>query len=467
MSSLFSKPRKQSAKSKKEPPQPRYQPEAATNPFAEDFPHALQVLRLSHEGRGVARTNEGKTVFIEGALPGEWVTYKVRKTLSRYDEAVIDQLLQASPQRQEAFCPHYVSCGGCQLQHLQQDAQLAFKQQLVAELLEYPEADMAAPLTASPFGYRRKARLGIKWRKDGRLLLGFREKNSAFVTATPECKVLMPELQALLPLLYEFLPKLEGRKHLGHLELIQGDQQLGLVVRLLRPWARMSPVDRRLWKNWAEKQQLQLVFQEDQGWVVLDEEAGQPAFSYTLKDLDLEFSVGDFVQVNPEINRQMVDQAMQWLDLKGDERVLDLFCGFGNFSLPLAQKAAQVLAVEGQQEQVARGEHNAERNHLAAKLNFLAADLNQPLKQQPFIDQPWDLVLLDPPRAGADHLCKEIQLLGANKLLYVSCDPNTLARDTKTLQSQGYRLKHLGIMDMFPQTSHVETMALFIAPVDA
>jgi len=461
MSSLFSKPRKKSRQPEQKATPPAAAAQPVANPFAEQHPDALHILRLSHEGRGVARNSEGKTVFVEGALPGEWVTVKVHKTLSRYDESVLDQLLEASPQRQPAPCVHYDRCGGCQLQHLQQPAQLAFKQQQVAELLGFPESSMATPMAGSSLKYRRKARLGVKWRKDGRLLLGFREKNSAFVTATPECRILLPELQALLPALYDFLPSLEGGKHLGHIELIQGDTNRGLVVRLLRPLARMSPVDRRSWQVWAKDQQLLLFFQVDEKPFPLDENIGDNPFSYALDDLTLRFSASDFVQVNAEINRQMVAQALAWLDLQGHEKVLDLFCGFGNFSLPLAQQAAEVLGVEVLQSQVERATLNAEHNQLANKAGFLAADLNLPLHQQAFSKQPWDLVLLDPPRAGADQLCKAIKMLGADKLLYISCNPATLARDTETLKSQGYQLVRLGIMDMFPQTAHVESMALF------
>jgi len=462
MSSLFTKPRKKSRK-----PEPTATPSAAAlhpvaNPFAESHPDALHILRLSHEGRGVARNAEGKTVFVEGALPGEWVTVKVQKTLSRYNEAVLDELLEASPQRESPSCIHYANCGGCQLQHLQQASQLAFKQQLVAELLGFPESAMAAPLTGRPLEYRRKARLGVKWRKDGRLLLGFREKNSPFVTATPECRVLQPELQSLLPSLYEFLPRLEGKKHLGHLELIQGETRRGLVVRLLRSRARMSPVDQRLWQDWATQVGVLLFFQDDQELSCVNADPGPQPFAYELQGLNLAFSSRDFIQVNPEINRRMVAQALTWLDLQGDEKVLDLFCGFGNFSLPLAQKAAEVLGVEALQSQVERAAGNAQANGLETRAVFLAADLNLPLRQQAFADRHWDLVLLDPPRAGADQVCQEIKALGADKLLYVSCNPATLARDAEHLKHQGYRLERLGIMDMFPQTAHVESMALFI-----
>ncbi|MDR9467322.1 23S rRNA (uracil(1939)-C(5))-methyltransferase RlmD, partial [Marinospirillum sp.] len=313
----------------------------------------------------------------------------------------------------------------------------------------------------SPLEYRRKARLGVKWRKDGRLLLGFREKNSPYVTATPECRVLQPELQSLLPSLYEFLPRLEGKKHLGHLELIQGETRRGLVVRLLRSRARMSPVDQRLWQDWAAEADVLLFFQDDQELTCVKADPGPHPFGYKLQGLDLAFSSRDFIQVNPEINRQMVAQALTWLDLQGNEKVLDLFCGFGNFSLPLAQKAAEVLGVEALQSQVERAAANAEANGLTSKAGFLAADLSLPLRQQVFADRHWDLVLLDPPRAGADSVCKDIQVLGADKLLYISCNPATLARDTETLKSQGYQLTRLGIMEMFPQTAHVESMALF------
>lgn len=465
MSRLFTKPRKKSKTSTQSTDRvsrPESTEAIETSPFAESHPDALYILRLSHEGRGVARNAQGKTVFVEGALPGEWVTTRVYKTLSRYDEAVIDQLLKASPQRQNPPCVHYGRCGGCQLQHLQHSAQLDFKQKLVAEHLGFPLAEMEPALVASPLQYRRKARLGVKWRKDGRLLLGFREKNSALVAATPECQILVPELQALLPALYEFLPRLEGGKHLGHLEFIQGDHQVGLVVRLLRPLSRMSPADRKAWQVWAEAQELLLLMQEDGPAFSLDANVKDSLFSDRLGDLKLNFAANDFVQVNAEINRLMVAQALSWLELQGHEQLLDLFSGFGNFSLPLAQEASRVLGVEVLASQVERAGFNAQQNQLADKAAFITADLNQPLDQQPFAQQQWDVMVLDPPRSGADQLCREIKQIAPGKLLYVSCNPITLARDASSLKQQGYQLKRLGIMDMFPQTAHVESMALFV-----
>lgn len=460
MSRLFTKPRKK-PKTPANSKQPVIPPQAAENPFAQDHPDALYILRLSHEGRGVARTAEGKTVFVEGALPGEWVTARVRFTRSRYDEAVVDQILQPSAERETPPCPHYAQCGGCNLQHLQTGGQLDFKQQLVAELLQQPLEILETPLTSSLYAYRRKARLGIKWRKDGRLLLGFREKNSAFITATPDCLVLTPELQALLPALNEHLPRLEGKKHLGHIELIQGENQLGLVVRLLRPFARLSPIDRRLWQSWAEQQQLLLLLQDASGLHALDEPADQALFSYQLAGQTLHFAASDFIQVNAQMNRQMVVQALAWLDLQGREKVLDLFCGFGNFSLPLAEQAAEVLGVEVLPGQVERGRFNAQYNQLQ-NCSFQVADLNLPLEKQTFASQAWDVVLLDPPRAGAEQLARQMRQLDAAKLLYISCNPATLARDAELLKTQGYQLQRLGILDMFPQTAHVETMALFV-----
>lgn len=465
MSRLFTKPRKQSKKKQPSEPSPPISSVARTatkkEPF-QDIPGALSILRLSHDGRGVARNAQGKTVFVEGALAGEWVTARINKTLSRYDEAEVEQLLEASPDRQTPPCRHYGQCGGCQLQHLQPSQQLAFKQRLVAELLDYPEAAMATPLQASPLGYRRKARLGVKWRKDGRLLLGFRAKRSAWVTATPECQVLRPALQALLVALYELLPGLEGRKHLGHIELIEGESSRGVLVRLLRPLERMSTVDRKAWLAWAEAQGVLLFFQLEGEPFCLDTSVSSAPFDYSLEGLRLSFAANDFVQVNPEINQQMVAQTLDWLDLQGDERILDLFCGFGNFSLPLAQQAGQLLGVELLPTQVARAEQNAADNQLTGKARFIAADLNLPLAEQPFSQQPWDLVLLDPPRAGAAAICEQIQRLDAPRVMYISCNPVTLARDADTLRQQGYRLVRLGVMEMFPQTAHVETLALFV-----
>lgn len=461
MSRLFTKPRKQPAKAAR-PVRSPVETAVPADPVTAD---GLAILRLSHEGRGVARNTEGKAVFVEGALPGERVTCKVRFTRSRYDEAVVDAVLASSPQRSLPQCAHYAACGGCNLQHLSAEGQRAFKQSRVAELMELSETGLQPALVSPAYAYRRKARLGVKWRKDGRLLLGFREKASAYLTNIIECPVLVPELQALLPDLHELLPQLVGGQHLGHIELIRGQNQTGLLVRLLRPLARLDSQDRQRWQAWAAKRQVQLLLQDDTGIHRLD---GQPEvlFEDHLQGLALAFSATDFVQVNPEINPRMVAQALDWLDLQGQERVLDLFCGYGNFTLPLAQWAAEVLGVEGLETQVQRARDNASRNGLE-NLTFEDADLSRPLAQQGWARLPdgdlrtWDVILLDPPRAGAAGIVAQLGELGAKKILYVSCDPATLARDALILQQQGYVLERLGIMDMFPQTAHVESMALF------
>lgn len=464
--SLFAKPRKISAAKATKPKVAPSQATSTTNAsLEEDKLAGITILRLSHEGRGVGRNAEGKTVFVEGALPDEQVTYKVRFTRSRYDEAVLDKVLKKSPQRQEPSCEHYASCGGCNLQHLKPAAQVAFKQALVAELMQQPEANFQPALLSEPLGYRRKARLGVKWRKDGRLLLGFREKSSAFITEINACPVLSPKLQPLLPALQEFLPSLEGKKHLGHIELVEAENQVGVLVRLLRPLERLTKNDQRFWRNWAKEQAVNLSLQDEEGTHALNPEEAPALFSYSLEEQTLFFSPKDFVQVNAQVNKRMVKQALDWLQLQGTEKVLDLFCGFGNFSLPLAKQAAELLGIEGAKTQVERAKNNAELNQIA-NAKFIAADLNQPLKEQAWLakNAAWEVVVLDPPRAGAEAICQQLGQLGTKKILYISCNPTTLARDTALLLQQGFELKQLGIMDMFPQTAHVESMALFVQP---
>ncbi|WP_114418283.1 23S rRNA (uracil(1939)-C(5))-methyltransferase RlmD [Marinospirillum perlucidum] len=459
MSRLFTKPRK-----KKTKPSAAAHPTATRTPStqapsSELHPDGVQILRLSHEGRGVARQENGKTLFVEGALPGEWVTVQRDRCLSRYDEGRIQELLVASDQRVEPVCPHYLHCGGCQLQHLEASAQLDYKQRQVAEQLDFPLEQMAEPLVGPQYGYRRRARLGVKWRKDGELLLGFREKNSARITATPECRILTPALQQLLPDLYAFLPRLEGGRHIGHLELLEAEGQLGIEIRWLRSYKRFSPADKRLWQDWAEERGIHLWLKEASERHLLTRQ--EPDFSYRLGDLEIGFAPGDFIQVNAEVNRQLVSQALDWLDLRGDEQLLDLFCGLGNFTLPLAQHAQRVVGVEALESQVERGRQNALRNRLD-NLEWQAADLEGSLAQQSFANLTWDGVLIDPPRAGAKALASQAKDLKAAKLLYVSCNPATLARDAEQLRQAGYELKKLGIMDMFPQTAHVESLALFV-----
>lgn len=449
--------------------------------------NGLTIIRLSHEGRGVARDAQGKTMFISGALPGEEVTAQVTQSRSKYNNAVISTLHSASEDRVEPPCPHYEQCGGCNLQHFEHSAQIAFKQSVITEHLKradvFTDSTQVFPaIDSAPYGYRRKARLGVTRTKSQGLVLGFRERNSKRLTAIQQCPILVPQLQPLISELQNLLPRLRGQGHIGHIELIAEAQQANIIVRITQP---LHEGDQRTWFDWAEQLGVRLIVAStassantpvDNEQFSIDGQSEQPErlhyeqlhptntetphFSYALNDLTIDFSASDFLQVNSTVNEQMVSQAIEWLNLNGNEQVLDLFCGFGNFTLPLAQQAKRVTGIEGVASQVAQGTANAEKNQLN-NVAFLCTDLNKPIANFSWSKETFDVVLLDPPRAGAEEICAQLNHLGAQKILYVSCNPITLARDAAILKEQGYQLTRYGMLDMFPQTAHMETMALF------
>lgn len=431
----------------------------------------LFIERQGHDGRGIGH-QAGKIVFVEGALAGETVTACITRQHSRFDEARCLSVKQASPDRISPACEYYDRCGGCGLQHLSVERQRAVKQQALYDQLErfggQQSITLSETLSGEPWGYRRKARLGVKWNRHGELIIGFREKGSAHLVALKHCAVLHPDLSALLPSFYTLIPELESRKTIGHLELAHSDRGAALVVRHLKT---LSHHDKTLWLDWAETHQVQLFWQSGEADTLTEarREAGkltllsrdqlQP-LQYVLHGLDLSFLPNDFVQVNPDINRRMVAQALDWLQLKSSDQVLDLFAGFGNFSLPVAKQVASVTGVEGEKSLVERARANAERNGISNAV-FEVGDLSQSFKGLRWAKKRYNVLLLDPPRTGAQEICRQASQLGAEKILYVSCNPSTLARDSALLAEQGYRLVKAGIMDMFPQTSHVESMVLF------
>ncbi|OOV88924.1 hypothetical protein BTA35_0202340 [Oceanospirillum linum] len=431
----------------------------------------LPIERLSHDGRGIAR-HKGKTVFVEGALAGEVVSIHITKTHRRFDEAVCEVVHSQSPDRVTPSCEYYQQCGGCGLQHLTLERQREVKQSALVDQLErfgkLTDIPVQAMLADAPWGYRRKARLGVKWSRQEELIIGFREKGSSHLVSIQHCAVLHPELSAIIPSLYQLIPELESRRTIGHLELAHSDEGCALVVRHLKA---LSHKDQMLWLNWAEEHSIQLYWQKDQadslvkaclekGKPVMLSGDDLPVLSYRHNDVTLTFQPNDFIQVNPAINQQMVNQALEWLQLKESDVVLDLFAGFGNFSLPLAKKVASVTGVEGAANLVRQARVNAKLNGIENAF-FEAADLSQAFKGLSWAKTRYNVVLLDPPRTGAQTICEQMKSLGAKKVLYVSCNPSTLARDSAILAEQGFRLVKAGIMDMFPQTAHVESMALF------
>ena len=421
----------------------------------------LNIERLANDGRGIAFV-EGRTWFVSGALAGEEVEARVLGAHGKVVEARTERVFKASDIRRVAPCVHAGKCGGCSVQHLPHNEQLALKQRMLSEQLNRvagiePE-EWAQPLTGPEFGYRRRARIAVRWdARAKRLEVGFRAAGSQDIVAIDHCLVLVQALQPIMSGLPAMLRQLSNPKALGHVELFSGSA----IAVLLRHMAPLNDADLQVLQNFCSVHNAQL-------WLHGDGEPQPVDLSQTLGyrlqqwDLELAYRPGDFVQVNALVNEAMVAQALDWLAPQPDERVLDLFCGLGNFALPLARQVREVVAVEGVTTMVERAAQNAVSNTLP-NAAFFQADLSQPLVDATWAKQGFAAVLLDPPRDGAYEAVRKLSALGAKRLVYVSCNPATLARDTVELMKQGYRLKRAGILDMFPQTAHVEAMALFEA----
>lgn len=428
-------------------------------------PVHARVEGLTHDGKGLARI-DGKAVFITGALPGESVRFRYTRSHSQYDEGVVLEVESPSPDRVVPACPHYGYCGGCSLQHLASPAQVAHKQQWLLDSLarvgRVEPARVLAPLTGEPWGYRRKARLGVKFvTAKSRVLVGFRERDKPYVADLGRCEVLHPRVGSLLPELGRVIGALSIRDRVPQIEVAVGDDAVALSVRVL---AQPDEADLECLRAFARGHDLQLYLQPggpDSTWLLWPAEA---ALHYSLPahGLVLEFQPWHFTQVNSGINRQMVDLSLELLDLSGRDRVLDLFCGLGNFTLALARNAQRVVGVEGDAGLVQWAWHNARRNGVE-NVEFYATDLAVDAADARWLQGgAFDRVLLDPPRSGAAEVMPRVAGLGAARIVYVSCHPATLARDAGILvHEHGYRLEAAGVMDMFPHTAHVESIALF------
>jgi 23S rRNA (uracil1939-C5)-methyltransferase len=421
----------------------------------------LTIERLSNDGRGIGFV-EGRTWFVAGSLAGEEVEARVLGAHGKVVEARTERVFTASPLRRSARCVHFGRCGGCSVQQMPHEQQLALKQSMLAEQLSRvagvePE-QWAAPLTGDEYAYRRRARIAVRWDAKGkRLDVGFRAAASQDIIAIEECPVLVQALQPIITALPAILRTLSKPQALGHVELFSGSA----TALLLRHMAPLAEQDLATLRAFCESFGAQLWLHGEGDPQPVD--PAQPlGFRLEPWDLQLAYRPGDFVQVNAQVNTAMIEQALEWLAPRQDERVLDLFCGLGNFALPLAQKAREVVAVEGVATMVERAADNALRNDLP-NVKFYQADLSQPLDKANWAVEGFSAVLLDPPRDGAFEVVGKLKALGVERLLYVSCNPATLARDTVELIKQGYRLKRAGILDMFPQTAHVEAMALFEA----
>ena len=434
------------------------------------MPVAATIESLSHDGRGIARL-DGKTTFIDNALPGEQVFFQYTYMRRKFDEGRAVEILEASPDRVEPPCAHALICGGCSLQHVAPASQIRRKEAVLAEQLAHfgglqPESWLA-PLTGPVTGYRGKARMGAKFiDARGETLVGFREKRNSFIADLHRCEVLIPEVGHRLDDLRALMDGLESRHRIPQIEVARGDDAVALVFRHLDP---LPAADLAKLVAFCQDKGLQLYLQPGNESTVhrVWPEQGEERLYYRhaphgpdTEGAELAFHPTDFTQVNAEINRRMVPLALDLLEVEAHHQVLDLFCGLGNFTIPAARRAARVVGVEGSDAMVERGYENARRNDLE-NLEFHAWDLSREPEGQPWARQAYHRVLLDPPRSGALEMVRLMPHFGADRLVYVSCNPATLARDAGELVARGYRLKAAGVMDMFPHTAHVESIAVF------
>jgi 23S rRNA (uracil1939-C5)-methyltransferase len=428
-------------------------------------PRQALIESLNHDARGVAHV-DGKVVFIDGALPGENVTFTYTGMHRDYAEGRVQEVLEASPERIAPHCAHAGVCGGCSLQHLEHEAQIRYKQQLLLEQLrrigKVQPQEIFAPLRGPLWGYRHKARLSVKYvQKKDKALVGFREKASPFVADIGVCPVLHPMVGEHLAELGELVGRLSLRDQLPQIEIGVGDQHCALVFRLLRD---ATADDLAALRAFGE-QHGYAVYTQRQGpdsiVPVHEDAAALPSYALPDADVHFHFNPTEFTQVNPAINRAMVARALELLAPQPDEDVLDLFCGLGNFTLPLARQARSVTGVEGDAPLVQRARDNAARNGIG-NVEFFAADLFTDVSAAPWAQRRYHKILLDPARAGAQEIVRQLPRFGAGRVAYISCNPATLARDAGILANElGYHLLGAGIMDMFPHTAHVESIALF------
>jgi len=428
-------------------------------------PVETQIESLSHDGRGVARI-DGKTVFIDGALGGERVKFRYSKKHSKYDEGRVVEILTSAPDRVEAKCQHYGVCGGCSLMHMAPEAQLVLKQKTLMEQMNHfghiePE-QWIEPMTGPLWGYRRKARLGVKHvPKKERVLVGFREKGTPYLALLDKCEVLDPRIGTRLGELGIMIATLAAYNRIAQIEVAMDDKHTALVFRNLDP---LSESDQKLLIAYGQKNDLWIYLQSGGPDTITAIWPTSPQLSYTPEpDVNLMFEPSDFTQVNDTINQNMIQRAMALLEVCAEDRVLDLFCGLGNFSLPLAKRVNALVGVEADAALVKHAQNNAKLNQLD-NATFEQADLTKTaLKDYSWAKGGFNKILLDPPRSGAFEVLPQLVDLGAERIVYVSCNPATLARDAGELvHKHGYTLVSAGIMDMFPHTSHVESIALLI-----
>ena len=429
-------------------------------------PATLTITSLNHEGRGVARREDGKTIFVDGALTGEVVNYSVYRKKDSFEMAQITKIVRPSFMRVKPRCPHFGVCGGCSLQHMDAGAQIAAKQRILEDNLVHigkvQPASILSPIHGPAWGYRTRARMSVRLvEKKGGVLVGFHERRNSFIADMTSCAVLPPRISALIPLLREFVMRLTIRAQLPQIEVVATDVVDALVIRHMVP---IPPEDEVLLREFADQHHIQWWTQSKgpdtiKPFYPLD----APTLSYSLPEFNLvmPFQPSEFTQINTDVNPILMRRAMQLLDPQPHERIVDMFCGLGNFTLPIARHAHTVVGIEGSKELVARAQQNSTFNGIS-NTEFLVENLFEMSTERMNALGQFDKMLIDPPRDGAFSLVQALDGSAPKRIIYVSCNPATLARDAAVLvHEKGYLLKSAGIANMFPHTAHVESIAWF------
>ncbi len=447
-------------------------------------PLTILIERLDHQGRGVGFYQK-KPVFVFAALAQELVKIQMTEQKNKFSKAKLLDVVKPSEVRVLPQCKHFGQCGGCDLQHLEHHGQLAFKQQKLTELFHrqniLQNLPWQTPITGNLWHYRRKARIGVQFDKNGQAIIGFRRQATNQLQAIKHCPVLVQPLSDIFIKLNRLVSQLTVAKSIGHIEVISShsvdvDESdatvVTLVIRQLKP---LNVIDQQLWQVAAHQHNWQVAIDNGERTVLLnnallnksslndlvEKGSGKPALHYPLhKNIIINFGCDDFIQVNATINQQMITQAMDWLALCSSDVVLDLFCGLGNFSLPIAQQTSKVVGVEGVDNMVKQASINANLNNIT-NVSFFQSDLNATWHEQKWTKLCYTKAILDPARAGALNAVAQLITFKIAKILYISCDPTTLAIDSKQFLLAGYKITKIGVLDMFTHTKHSETMVLF------
>ena len=426
--------------------------------------YEIEIEALSHEGRGISHI-DNKVIFTRGALPGEKVIASRTLSRAKYEEADVVEVIEPSLDRIDAKCSVYGICGGCSFQHLSSLNQISAKHDWLQSAFmgqsKVQPKEWLEPIQVESWGYRRKARLGVRYvAKKEKVLVGFRERKSSFVTVMSRCEVLHPSLGDNLEILSECIEALSIKEHVPQIEVAIAEKDTILILRHLQP---LNENDEKVLIDYAKK--LSITWYLQSGGLDTIKPLKNPVqltYSIPKHNIEMLFLPNDFTQVNFELNKKMIDLALGLLDLNENDDVIDLFCGLGNFTLPISRYANKVVGIEGDQGLVERAKANAEQNNITNAL-FYKADLFEDVSGfEWFRGKNYNKALIDPSRTGAIEIVELLPKLNIERLVYVSCNPATLARDTAKLISLGFSLESAGVMDMFPQTAHVESIALFV-----